>query len=516
VKSEGSPARIQPASAGDIRDLARRDRIDLSDAEADELHPVIAGLTDFADVLERFEAASKLSTPEPRDPGYMPPHEENPHNAFIRRCHVEGASTGPLAGLTVGVKDNIAVAGVPMTNGSRLESYTPIHDAVVVERVLAAGGTIVGKLNMDDFGASGLGQTSAFGPVRNPVDITRTAGGSSGGSGAAVRSGAVDLSLGVDQGGSGRIPAAFCGVVAAKPTHGLVPSWGTVYVDHTIDFVTPLARSVGAVALLLEVIAGSDVRDPQWVRHAGPFTFTRGTDFGVEGMRIAVVHESTDAGVCDVAVLDNMGRAVEALREAGAEIAEVSIPLWRDGLSLFLPYIAHLFSDTFRSEGQGVGHLGTYDTHAMSAYARTRRAEASGLADQVKCWLIADRYIHERYFGVPFARLHNARLTLRRRIMSAFDGYDLLLTPTLPITAPKLFAPDASFAERSALGAKLCYNTAALNLSGNPALSIPSGVDASGLPTAVQLIAKHFDDQRAFTAAFTLERMMGPFVSESV
>ena len=162
-----------------------------------------------------------------------------------------------------------------------------------MERILAAGGTIVGKLNMDDFGASGLGETSAFGAPRNPVDPTRSAGGSSGGSGAAVRSGEVDLSLGVDQGGSGRIPAAFCGVVAVKPTHGLVPSWGIIHIDHTIDFVTPIARTVEGAALLLEVIAGHDWRDAQWVRgepESGDFTGARTA--GVEGLRIAVITES--------------------------------------------------------------------------------------------------------------------------------------------------------------------------------------------------------------------------------
>src|SRR5207237_9611022 len=223
---------------------ARADSLELAPGEAEELLPVIETLTDFGELLDRLEGALPLPEPAPRDAGYAPEAAENPYNAFIRRCRVEGAADGPLAGRTVGLKDNISLAGVPTTNGSRVASYTPRHDAVVVERILAAGGTIVGKLNMDDFGASGLGETSAFGPARNPVDPSRSAGGSSGGSGAAVRSGEVDLSLGVDQGGSGRIPAAFCGVVAVKATHGLVPSWGISHIDDTTDFVRPLARTV--------------------------------------------------------------------------------------------------------------------------------------------------------------------------------------------------------------------------------------------------------------------------------
>lgn len=508
MSSDGVGTRLRPPTTEEIARLARLEGIELAPAEAEELSPVIATLTDFQDLLNRLEGELVLPVPPPRDAGYVPGPEENPYNAFIRRCHVEGAASGPLAGLTVGLKDNIALAGVPTTNGSRMTSHTPLHDAVVVERILAAGGTIVGKLNMDDFGASGLGETSAFGPARNPLDTTRSAGGSSGGSGAAVRSGEVDLSLGVDQGGSGRIPASFCGVVAAKPTHGLVPSWGISHIDHTIDFVTPLARTVEGAALLLRVIAGGDWRDPQWVRaDPEPADYVAAQDKGVEGLCLAVVQESVDPSVCEPAVIENLARAVEALRAEGAVIGEVSIPLWRDGLALFLPYIGHLFSDLFRSEGQGTGHLGAYDPEAMDAFARVRRSEGMMLASQVKAWLIADRHMHDRYFGVPYARLHNARLALRRDISTALDQWDVLLTPTLPMTAPKLLTGDVAFAAVSArTAAKLCYNTAPLNLSGHPALSVPSGLDADGLPTGAQLISRHFADATAFRVAFALER----------
>jgi amidase len=507
-------ASLHPPTSEEIDRLARLDGIELDPGEAEELSPVIATLTEFQGLLDRLDGELALPTPGPRDPGYLPEPEDNPYNAFIRRCRVTGSESGPLAGLTVGLKDNIALAGVPRTNGSRLRSYTPLHDAVVVERILAAAGTIVGKLNMDDFGASGLGETSAFGPARNPVDTSRSAGGSSGGSGAAVRSGEVDLSLGVDQGGSGRIPASFCGVVAAKPTHGLVPSWGIVHIDHTIDSVTPLARTVAGAALLLEVIAGGDWRDAQWVR-AGPEAgdYNGASRNGVRGLRIAVVQESIDPSICESAVVENLSRATEALRDEGADVGEVSIPLWRDGLSLFLPYVGHLFSDVFRSEGQGTGHLGAYDTDAMEAFARARRREGSLLAPQVKSWLIADRYVHDRYLGIPYARLHNARLALRRDITAALAQWDILLTPTLPMTAPKLLTGDTPFAEISGrTAAKLCYNTAPLNLSGHPALSVPSGTNADGLPTAVQIIGGHFADATAFRAAFALERATGPFV----
>jgi amidase len=289
-----------------------------------------------------------------------------------------------------------------------------------------------------------------------------------------------------------------------------VPSWGITHIDHTIDFVTPLARTVEGAALMLETIAGADWRDAQWARavpEPGEAGYAAARDEGVTALRVAVIAESADPEICDAAVLANLSAAVDALREAGAEIGQVSIARWRDGLAMFLPAIGHLFADLYRSEGQGTGHLGAYDVHAMAAYARMRGEDGALLPPQVKAWLVADRYVHERYDGLPYARLHNARLALRREVTAVLDRWDLLLTPTLPLTAPKLLAGEASFAEVSErTSARLCFNTAPLNLTGHPALSIPSGVDADGLPTAVQVVGRHFGERTAFRAAFALER----------
>jgi amidase len=495
-------------TVADIAELAARDSIELAPGEADELLPVIAALTDVTGLIERLGDRLQPVTREPRDPGWVPEPGENPYNSFIRRCEVATGASGPLSGLTVGIKDNIAVAGVPTTNGSRLSAYTPEQDAIVVERILSAGGTIVGKLNMDDWGGAGLGETSAFGPPRNPANPAHSAGGSSGGSGSAVRAGEVDLALAVDQGGSGRIPAAFCGVCAIKPTHGLVPSRGILHIDHTIDAVTPLAPSVDATALLLEVLAGEDPRDPQWVR--GPVSGARYRDaaeLGVEGMRIAIVEESCTDELCDPAVLAGLERMAALLTAAGAGVGRVSIPLWRDGLAIFIPYIGHLAADMFRTEGQGVSHLGSVDVAAMREYARSRRAESARLAMQMKCWVIADRFVHERHHGVPYGQLHNLRLALRADISAALANRDLLLTPTLPLTAPRLADASTPFAEVSVRTlARLPFNTSPINLSGHPAFSFPSGTDDDGLPTAVQIVARHFDELTAFRAAYALER----------
>jgi amidase len=449
-----------------------------------------------------------------RDPGGRPTADEDPYNAFIRRCVVEGDRTGPLAGRTVAVKDNIAVGGVPMTEGSRFPPFTPTVDAVVVERILDAGGTIVGTLNMDDHAGGATGVMSAFGATRNPVDPTRTAGGSSTGAGSAVRSDAVDFALGVDQGGSGRIPAAFCGVVGVKATHGLVPSFGVGHIDHTIDHITPLARGVHDAALLLEVIAGEDWRDPQWVR--GPITpgaYTSAAGLGVDTMRIGVIEESVSSVACDASVLEGLERAVSALRKAGAIVERFSLPIWADGFATFQPFVAHLIANTIRSEGIGYGHLGYIDVDRLHAFAVARRAESRTLNPYIKCWMLADRFLHERNLNVSFGVLQNQRLLIRRRISEALADWDVLLTPTVPMVAPRLLGPDPSIDELLAHSPEtVAFNTAPLNLSGHPALSIPTEWGRDGaLPTAVQVIAPHLGEHAAFRVAFVLEEALGPF-----
>jgi amidase len=506
--------RIASPSIADVEAMARLDGIELADGEAADLHATVSALVQAAARAEEREMLRIERRQGARDPGRRPTAEEDPDNIFIRRCLVEGAADGPLSGRTVAVKDNIAVAGVPMTEGSHFPPYTPTLDAVVVERMLDAGATIVGTLNMDDRAGGATGVMSAFGPTRNPVDTSRSAGGSSSGAGAAVKSRAVDFALGVDQGGSGRIPAAYCGVVGVKATHGLVPSFGVGHIDHTIDHVTPLAASVHDAALLLEVVAGTDWRDPQWVRslaQSGSYTSSR--DLGVEGMRIGVIEESVTAVECDLSVLEGLERASSALSEAGALVERISLPIWADGFATYQPFVAHLIANMIRSEGVGHGHLGYIDVERMHAFALARRAQSRNLNPYVKCWLLADRFLHERYLNVSFGILQNQRLWLRTRITEALKEWDLLMTPTVPSVAPLLFDHEPSIAELLAhSAASVAFNTAPLNLSGHPGLSIPTEWGRNGaLPTAVQLVAAHFDEQTAFRAAFVLESAIGPF-----
>jgi amidase len=493
-------------------ELAAVDWLDVSPREATELQPLVS--TILATVDELLELAS-LDAPESsvrtRVPGRRPTLEEDPFNVFTTRCDVRGSDSGPLAGKTVGIKDNIDIGGVPTTNASATTTYVPTTDAVVVERILQAGGRIIGKLNMDDYASGATGETSAFGAPLNPLDPTRSAGGSSGGSGAALRCGAVDLALGGDQGGSARIPASYCGVVALKATHGLIPSHGMTHLGHTIDFVCPMARTVGDAAILLEVLAGDDWRDPQWVRGAiAPSGYTATVKAAeLTDIRVGVIRESIREELCEPAVISNLERTAEVLHAHGAIVDTISVPLWANAAKITQTLICHLASSLIRSEGEGRDHLGFIDVDRLASFAVKRRTQGRLFPPYIKTWLIADSYLSRHHLGIPYGTLHNHRLQVRRSIDELLTDHDLLLTPTTPTTAPPLLLGDDTEAiVKRVLGAAP-YNTAALNLSGHPALAVPNGSDTSNMPTSAQVIGRRFDEVRVLQVGRIIESTVG-------
>lgn len=499
---------LRPPSAGDLRRLAAADFLQLSEDEAEALVPFAAGLIEALDAVEELPELHVPVRHGTRDPGRRPTPEEDPVNAFIRVCRIDGAADGPLAGRRVGVKDNLAVAGVPVTNASRTLSYTPTVDAVVVERVLDAGATIVGKLNLDDFSASGYGDTSVFGAARNPLNQAHSAGGSSSGAGAALAAGLVDLAIGVDQGGSVRMPAAACGVVGLKATTGLVPSFGLSYIDHAFDCVGPLARSVPEVAELLAVLAGPDWRDPQWVRDLELDDYVAGVDEGVAGLRVGVVEEALADELCEPAVLDRLETAAAALRDAGADVERVSIPLWPSGFAIWVGVLLAGWPAMLRSNGIGAGHFGYVDVERVHASGLVRRLEAQLLPPTARLALLVGSYLDERYQSVPLARARNQRIALRRALDGALEQYDLLLTPTTPRTAVPL--PEGRLTEEQAMSRMVAETSLAcpLNVTGHPGLSVPSGTDPAGLPTSAQLIGRRWGERKVLAAGAALERQL--------
>src|SRR5437867_2010146 len=260
----------------------------------------------------------------PRTPGYRPEGAENKYNAWYVKTTVKGADQGRLRGKTIVLKDNICLAGVPMMNGaSTLEGYVPDVDATVVTRILEAGGSIVGKAHCEYFCFSGGSHTGATGPVHNPRRMGFSAGGSSSGSAALVAAGEVDMALGGDQGGSIRIPSAFCGIYGMKPTHGLVPYTGIMPIELTLDHTGPMTVTVADNALLLEVIAGPDGLDPrQYAPRTAPYTQALGQ--GVDGLKIGIVKEGFGHPNSEPAVEASVKLAAAQFEKLGAKVEEVS------------------------------------------------------------------------------------------------------------------------------------------------------------------------------------------------
>lgn len=495
-------------TASELVALGERCGLKLALSEADALEPVIARL------IESINEVISVPTGKPGSIGGVsrggvrrPRPGEDPFNAFVHFCDVQGEDEGPLTGYRVGVKDNIDVAGVPTTNGSRRCHYIPETDAVVVERILRAGGHIVGKLNLDCFSAGATGESSHFGPALNPNDPTRVPGGSSSGCGVALRAAQVDLALGGDQAGSARIPAALCGVVALKPTRGLVPTHGMTHLDHSIDSLCPMARSVEDLGVLLSVIAGDDWRDPQWARRPGEIRVEADwRKVAVQGMRVGLVEQGLLEPTCAPAVRERTELAAAALADAGALVARLDLPIWDLGLPVVETLLCHLAGAMIASEGEGYGHLGLINSVRQASFAKARREYPDMVPAYVKVWMLTEAHLHTNELNRTYPLLHNLRLHITRELDAVLQSVDLLLTPTTPIVAPPLLDNQATpegLASR-VLDA-LPANTSLANLTGHPACAVPSGTDEDGLPTSVQLMGRMWRDDTTLAASRVVE-----------
>src|SRR5437879_10141970 len=286
--------------------------------------------------LDQF-AEPTLAVKYPRDAGFRPSPSDNRLNAWYWRCSIKGATSGPLAGKKIAIKDNVCVAGIPMMNGSNvLEGFVPDVDATVVTRILDAGGEIAGKAVCEHLCFSGGSHTSDTGPVLNPHNPKRSAGGSSSGSAALVVAREVDMALGGDQGGSIRIPSSYCGAVGLKATYGLVPYTGVFPIELTLDHTGPIARSAADCALLLAAIAGPDGLDPRQPSTVRTDPYTRALTGDARGLRVGIVREGFGWPGASEPDVDRLVReAAQRLSQAGATVTDVSVPLHRDGIHIW-------------------------------------------------------------------------------------------------------------------------------------------------------------------------------------
>ena len=379
--------------------------LDLSSADIASFVPFASGLVSSWTAVEELYART-APTPRSDRPWSRPAERDNQLGAWYVATDIRETDGGPLAGRTVAIKDNIMVAGVPMMNGSEtVEGFVPSRDATVVTRLLAAGATITGKAVCEDLCFSGGSHTSRTGPVRNPWDLTRSAGGSSSGSAALVAAGAVDVALGGDQGGSVRIPSAYCGTVGHKPTHGLVPYTGAFPIELTLDHLGPITRTVADAGLVLGVLAGADGLDPRQPPDVTGGDYSAALVGPVEGLRIGVVGEGF--GIPDVSqpgVDEAVRAAIEQLRAAGCIVADVSVPWHRDAMHVW-NVIATEGATVQMIDGNayGMNYKGLYDPELIEFYGRQWRERASRFSETVK---LIDH-------GGPLRHRHRPRSALR-------------------------------------------------------------------------------------------------------
>ncbi|MGH7002440.1 MAG: amidase family protein, partial [Alphaproteobacteria bacterium] len=346
--------------------------------------------------------------------------------------------------------------------------------------------------------------TNAVATTRNPHNPDYTTGGSSSGCAALVASGAVDLAIGGDQGGSIREPAAFCGIYGMKPTWGLVPYTGAFPVEMTLDHLGPMTASTADNALFLEVLAGPDGLDPrQGAPQSAPYTKALGQ--GVGNLRIGVVKEGFGHPNSEAAVDEAVRAAAKILGGLGARIEEISIPMHRTGLAIWAPIaIEGVYEQVFRGNAMGHNWRGLYVTSLLEAHSAWRE-RANMVSEIVKLGLLAGDHLRQAYRGRYYAKAQNLSRALRTAYDHALADYDLLLMPTTPMKGVKLPGPGASRAEQMAPGFDPIVNTAPFDCTGHPAMSIPCAL-SEGLPVGLMLIGKHWNEMAIYRAADAFEQ----------
>ncbi|RPA19870.1 amidase [Gordonia sp. OPL2] len=509
---------VKRPDADSISSAAAHFGMSLGPTECAEFAGLVDGALGSYDAVDELYAHS-LDAPAPeRDFEFAAHGDTNRLGAWYVTTSItaDSPSNDRLAGRRVAIKDNVAVAGVPMMNGSRsLEGFVPSRDATVVSRVLDAGGEIAGKSVCEDLCFSGSSFTPATGPVRNPWNPSREAGGSSGGSGALVANGDVDLAIGGDQGGSIRIPASFCGVVGHKPTFGLVPYTGAFPIERTIDHVGPITRTVADAALMLSVIAGTDGDDPRQPESIAAEDYLSGLDGGVTGLRIGVVAEGFGHDSSQVEVDDLVRAAAQRFRAVGATVEEVSIPWHRHAFHVWNVIAtdggAYQMLD---GNGYGLNAGGLYDPEQMAYFAQQRIDRADDLSETVKLVALCGYHGVKTLGASLYGKARNLVPLARRAYDDALWAYDVLVMPTLPYVATEL--PEAGVDRATyitkALG--MIANTAPFDITGHPAMSVPAGL-VDEMPAGMMIIGKHFDDATVLRVGHTFERLCGGFPTPS-
>ena len=407
-----------------------------------------------------------------------------------------------LTGIPVGIKDNICTEGITTTCASKmLYNFVPPYDATVIKRLKNEGAVILGKLNMDEFAMGSSTESSYFKKTKNPYDLTRVPGGSSGGSAASVSADLAPYALGSDTGGSIRQPAAFCGNVGLKPTYGLVSRFGLIAFASSLDQIGSFTKDVTDCAIVLNAIAGYDKMDSTSV-DADKTDYTKALGLPLKGMKIGVPKQYLESGI-QTEIKEAVENAIKVYEMLGAECEECSLPLSKFALpAYYLISSAEASSNLARFDGIKYGYRAE-EYHGLTDLYEITRSE--GFGEEVKRRIMLGTYaLSSGYYDAYYKKAQQVRGLIKRDFAACFEKYDVLLTPTTPTTAYK-------FGEKSDPVAMYMGDicTVAVNIAGLPAISIPAGLDKKGMPIGIQLIANSLDERKLLTAAFAYERETG-------
>jgi len=411
-----------------------------------------------------------------------------------------GENLGAFAGIPIGIKDNMCTKGVRTTCSSRmLENFIPPYDATVVEKLNNENMISLGKLNMDEFAMGGSTEYSYFKKTKNPWDLNKVPGGSSGGSAAAVAANLVPWALGSDTGGSIRQPAAFCGIVGLKPTYGLVSRYGLVAFASSLDQIGPITKDVKDSALLLNLIAGYDEKDTT----SAPVEkkdYVGALKNDVKGLKIGVPKEFFAEGINEE-VKTKVQEAIEEYKKLGAEVEEFSLDVAEYALATY--YIiacAEASSNLGRFDGIRYGYRTKEFNSLKDIYVNSR---SEGFGDEVKRRIILGTYVlSSGYYDAYYKKAQQVRTLVKNEFAKAFEKYDVILTPTAPTVAFDIGARSNNPLEMYL--ADIC--TVSINIAGLPAISLPCGVDRTGMPVGMQLIGNYFKEETILNAAYTYEQ----------
>ena len=407
-----------------------------------------------------------------------------------------------LTGIPVGIKDNICTEGITTTCASKmLYNFVPPYDATVAKRLKNEGAVILGKLNMDEFAMGSSTESSYFKKTKNPYDLTRVPGGSSGGSAASVSADLAPYALGSDTGGSIRQPAAFCGNVGLKPTYGLVSRFGLIAFASSLDQIGSFTKDVTDCAIVLNAIAGYDKMDSTSV-DADKTDYTKALGLPLKGMKIGVPKQYLESGI-QTEIREAVENAIKVYEMLGAECEECSLPLSKFALpAYYLISSAEASSNLARFDGIKYGYRAE-EYHGLTDLYEITRSE--GFGEEVKRRIMLGTYaLSSGYYDAYYKKAQQVRGLIKRDFAACFEKYDVLLTPTTPTTAYK-------FGEKSDPVAMYMGDicTVAVNIAGLPAISIPAGLDKKGMPIGIQLIANSLEERKLLTAAFAYERETG-------